>query len=521
MMEIDAPKTNIQEKDLLREIKNNLKRIVFVDVVTEKSTDTSALQQKNSKKWEVHYCYIYFYAEESGKPAFKIDILKKKETTEKLMKIKSLLQVESDSFINIFYLKPKYYKRYEPQKGNKEGHLFFANGMKHRISRDYKDALRLILKKQCKIDLYIPRKTRLRIPTGFVPYTYVTNFRNGIAFVLLNKQWQIISQTGQFITDSKFDEVFYIEPGFIRVRNGKSCGMINEQGAYITDSLSGFQAIGNRFSEGLIPFQRNNKWGFIDKQANTVIPGMFDQVRDFECGLSLVMSGNQQFIIDRSGRFILAFDLEVPPGCSLRQALAYRYRVKRFSHVVGKDTLRFWGLADFRLDFSIIERDEQNVISLEDGKSLVKKDKKWVMTDREDNPVVSFEFDEVESFMPDVNLARVKAGGKFGAIGKDGQIVIPLEFGYIEKFAAGLAFAVSVDMKKGGFIEPTGEVKIPFVFDANREPSVFEPLPDGGFITNVCFNGKYFWINSQGEGVLNTPPDYKSFWDGRFSNGRN
>ena len=513
MMEKDAPIRNIQEKDLLREIMNNHKHIVFVDIVTEKNTDTGALQQKNSNKWEVHYCNIYFYAEESDKPAFKIDILEKKETINKLKKIKSLLQVERASFINLFYLKPKYYKNYQPNKDNKDGYLFFANGMKHKIYRDYKDALRLILKKQCRIDLYIPRKPRLQTPTRFVPYTYITNFRNGIAFVLLDKQWQIISLTGQLITDSKFDEVFYIEPGFIRVRNGKISGMINEQGAYITDSLSGFQAIGNRFSEGLIPFQRNNKWGFIDKQANTVIPGMFDQVRDFECGLSLVMSGNQQFIIDRSGRFILSFDLEVPPECSLRQALAYRYRVKRFSHVVGKETLLFWGLADFRLDFSNIERDEEDVLSLKDGKTLVKKDKKWVMTDREGKPVVPFDYDEVEAFMPDVNLARVKAGEKFGAIDKDVQIVIPLEFGYIEKFAAGLAFAVSVDMKKGGFIDTTGEVKIPFVFDANRETSVFEPLPEGGAIANVCFNGKYFWINTKGEGVLNTPPEYKAFWD--------
>ena len=171
-----------------------------------------------------------------------------------------------------------------------------------------------------------------------------------------------------------------------------------------------------------------------------------------------------------------------------------------------KDEKR-WGFTDHKGNI-VIDLVYEEVYAFEDGKARVKKDDRWGMIDLKGNVAVPFEYDAIGAFMPDVNLARVCRDGKFGAINKEFVLAINMEFGYIHTFAAGLASAYDVNLKKGGFINTKGETIIPFVFDA-RSPSVFEFLPGGGTITDVCYKGKYFWINSKGEGVLNTPPEYK------------
>ena len=565
-------KKNYQEKDIHEAINDNLENIVFVDIVTEKNSNGDTSAQKSEKKWSVYYCNIYFYGDNPGYlgesvpdnpeetkkspiPAIKIDVFSKNSTSEKLKKIKSFVQVERYSFINRSYITPAYLLSGKLNKDRRDGHLLFLNGMRHNVYRDYKKAINKVGYKQGLPKIF-PERPRSNGYSQFTQYTYVTNFRNGIAFVLQKNKWSIISIKGKKINKEEYDDVSYKEPGFIVVKKSESYGVVNEKGVYISSILNDYQFIGQFFSEGLIPFKKNNKWGFMDKEANVAIPDIFDNVRNFESGLSLVSSDNQQFYIDKSGRFILSFDLVVPSECSLRQALAYRYQGKmRFSHVVGKENLSFWGLKDFRLDFSSIElfnadksfyyfigdnplypnrsykliketkrwgftdRTGKTVIdflyeevcAFEDGFARVKKNCKWGVIGLKGNEVAPCVYDFIGKFMQDVHLARVCKDKLWGAIDKNGEMAIKLEFGYIHNFKSGLAFACTVDLKKGGFINNQGEKIYPyeFVLDA-REPSEFEPLPGGGAIANVCYQEKYFWINTKGEGILNTPPEYKA-----------
>jgi|UniRef100_A0A7V6CMF5 hypothetical protein len=67
------------------------------------------------------------------------------------------------------------------------------------------------------------------------------------------------------------------------------------------------------FSEGLKPVKTKSscpflgtgdKWGYIDKKGELIIPPIFDSAGSFSSGKARVKIGDQYYYIDKKGRFI-------------------------------------------------------------------------------------------------------------------------------------------------------------------------------------------------------------------------
>jgi len=67
------------------------------------------------------------------------------------------------------------------------------------------------------------------------------------------------------------------------------------------------------FSEGLTPVKIKSscpflgvgdKWGYIDKKGDLIIPPLFDSAGFFNQGKALVKVGDKYYYIDKKGRFI-------------------------------------------------------------------------------------------------------------------------------------------------------------------------------------------------------------------------
>uniref|UniRef100_A0A7V4E4H2 WG repeat-containing protein n=1 Tax=candidate division WOR-3 bacterium TaxID=2052148 RepID=A0A7V4E4H2_UNCW3 len=67
------------------------------------------------------------------------------------------------------------------------------------------------------------------------------------------------------------------------------------------------------FSEGLIPVKTKSscpflgvgdKWGYIDKKGELIIPPLFDSAGMFNQGKALVKIGDKYYYIDKKGRLI-------------------------------------------------------------------------------------------------------------------------------------------------------------------------------------------------------------------------
>jgi len=63
-----------------------------------------------------------------------------------------------------------------------------------------------------------------------------------------------------------------------------------------------------KFTDGLVPVEKNGKFGFVDQTGKLVIPATFGKARNFAEGLAPVGVGHKQGYIDKTGRFVWQTD---------------------------------------------------------------------------------------------------------------------------------------------------------------------------------------------------------------------
>jgi hypothetical protein len=119
-----------------------------------------------------------------------------------------------------------------------------------------------------------------------------------------------------------------------KVRNGATYGFIDWAGNEIIPCMIDFHVIRD-FHDGLAAFQEteNGKFGFVDKQLNTVIPCCFEAVEDFAEGLACVQREGLYGFINIDGE-------EVIP-CQYSYASGFRNYEAGFA-LVRKGELKFY-----------------------------------------------------------------------------------------------------------------------------------------------------------------------------------
>jgi WG containing repeat len=155
----------------------------------------------------------------------------------------------------------------------------------------------------------------------------VGSFNYCVASVKVNGKWGLIDTKGKYMLKPQFEYIpIHIGSNLIRIQtenerieadsiaviNGvprktkivkylTRFGVVNFQGELISPADKDFIGI---ISEGLIPFEANNKAGFMDAQGEIVIEPKFDSALSFSNSRAYVTIGADQGYIDRSGQFI-------------------------------------------------------------------------------------------------------------------------------------------------------------------------------------------------------------------------
>jgi WG repeat protein/PBS lyase HEAT-like repeat-containing protein len=124
--------------------------------------------------------------------------------------------------------------------------------------------------------------------------------------------------------------------------------------------------------------------------------------------------------------------------------------------------------------------------------------------DRDGKVVVPFQFEFVEPFS--MGLARVKLGGKWGLIDKTGKMVIKPQFDRISLFHDGMAVVVAGT--KAGFVSAAGQLVVP--------PKYGDWTGFSEGLAGVSVRGKWGFIDKTGRMVIE--PQYDSAR--RFAEGR-
>lgn len=240
------------------------------------------------------------------------------------------------------------------------------------------------------------------------------------------------------------------------------------------------------FHEGLAMVTKGDKYGFIDKVGNEVIPCIYEFMEEadpnFHDGLALVHQGEKQFFINKEGKE--AFPYNYDTGLNFSEGLA----------LVWKD--RKCGYIDTKGNEVIALTDKYYGSSFHDGLAAVRNDEgKYGFIDKKGELVIPMSFDtdeggEASEFHE--GYAVVCKNEKYGYIDKSGKEVIPCNYSAAFNFSEGMA----VVMKEGkfGFIDANGKEIIPC------EYSYANHFSEG--IAVVQKDGKYQFIDKTGKVVL-------------------
>lgn len=171
------------------------------------------------------------------------------------------------------------------------------------------------------------------------------------------------------------------------------------------------------FHEGLARVCKNDKYGFIDKLGQEIIPCIYDDAEDFDLGVSIVEKGEKTGAVNKQGKMV------VP--CIYDNIYSFR-----------KDSL-----------------------------AVAVLNEKSGFIDLNGNVIIPFNYEFCCDFSE--GLAAVRQDGLYGFINKNGELIIPCQYTdlYNESgFCDGLV-GVSIGggiNEKWGYIDKTGKIIIPF-----------------------------------------------------------
>jgi len=249
---------------------------------------------------------------------------------------------------------------------------------------------------------------------------------------LENGKWGIVDAKGMRICETTYDA---IEPP----HDGKALAKRCELYGYL--DKDGHEAIpfqykdAHSFSEGLAGVRSNEMWGFIDPLGKSVIPSNYSAVENFSSGLAWVVGKESKgSYIDRSG--VEVFPDRYGPG-SFHEG---RMRVDA-------------GFVDTQGVLAIPHKyDEENDFFR--GWAKVRSGGKWGAINKAGEEIVPCKYDEIE--IEECGGARIRLGEAWGYVNDSGEEVIKPQYSWKQDFSPqGVA---SVGLSVGwGLINRNGE----------------------------------------------------------------
>ncbi len=277
---------------------------------------------------------------------------------------------------------------------------------------------------------------------------------------------------------------------------------------------------GISFSEDLAAVGNNNKYGFINKLGQVVIPFIYDGAYNFSEGLALVNSKGFWGFIDKKNNIVVPFKYTL--AYSFKNGLAavttsqgnygqliYGFINKKGQEIFPQIFIGPWtgkAYEDILVDF--------HMQTFSDSICFVDHPTKGCcIINTNGNIISSYNLDSSLEFSCSSQftnqLAPIRKNGLVGYINKRLNVVIPCVFEDGSLFSENYA-SVKINGKYG-FINTQGALIIPCIYDEMYSRPVFS---EG--LACVKMNGKYGAIDISGRVIIPFDYDYSEF---TFSNG--
>lgn len=166
-------------------------------------------------------------------------------------------------------------------------------------------------------DSIIPIKTE----TGWRYYNYVektylstdyedaSSFHNGRAVISQGGVWRFVNTSGEFDSESKFSDIKlypngeYSYNGVMTAKQNGKYGLYDASGVSLCDRA--FLDLDLYYGEAIAFQDSSGKWGFINKNGETVIPAQYENAKSFSHGLAAICINEQWGFIDDEGTIVI------------------------------------------------------------------------------------------------------------------------------------------------------------------------------------------------------------------------
>jgi hypothetical protein len=262
-------------------------------------------------------------------------------------------------------------------------------------------------------------------------YRRVKRFTEGLAGADLHARWGFIDREGKWVIERNYEDVQPFSAGYAGVQQGGKWYLINKKGSIVWPSTPTVAELGfphevDADAEDhavLVPYldDKAKKWAFHDMgpHGKGDIPPTYDEVKYFNDGLCPVFSAKhgKWGYINNTGTLVIDYKFDT--------ASAFKNRVAECT--MGDD---------------------------------------FVWVDKIGTIAVKNKLDSITIFHD--GLALQQRHGKFIFIKRNGEPAFRKRFRYADNFSEGLAVVQPMKTGKRGFVDTTGEVVMPPVFDDAR-----------------------------------------------------
>ncbi len=119
----------------------------------------------------------------------------------------------------------------------------------------------------------------------------------------------LVSLDGRILLKPKYQEIYFInDEDFYLVEREQKWGFINKSGEEVIPLI--YEEAGFNVRDDLIPVKKSGKWGFINRKNEVIIPFIYDEAHAFTNGLAFVKKGDKYGCIDRNNKVKIKIKLE-------------------------------------------------------------------------------------------------------------------------------------------------------------------------------------------------------------------
>jgi hypothetical protein len=223
----------------------------------------------------------------------------------------------------------------------------------------------------------------------------------------------------------------------------------------------------SEFHDGLAAVCLNNKWGFIDTTGREIIQPQYNIANAFSEGLAAVCSENGWGFIDTTGKIIVPMKYD--------SSFNFFTAPYFFSDGLANVGIRDDGYFNLRFGFInkkgdiVVPLKYDDILPFSEGLAAVCKDEKWGYINTSGKVVLPLKYGYVGSFqngLAKVDLSPDPYVWDDAYINIKGEVIISsAEYSYINDFNEGFAAVRSASDKKWGFINTSGELVVPLIYE--------------------------------------------------------